>query len=84
MTEETERRRRLSDAYEAGAAGDRRTRGQRVAATHRPGAKLEALLALRETDRAAYDALPSGLKMALAYHAGAKAAAEAAGKETAR
>ena len=72
---ETERRQRMADAYRKNPAGDRRrSREARVGATFRRDGRLEALLALREADRAAFDALPPGVRMSASYYANAKAA----------
>lgn len=65
---------RISDAY---AKAPREHHGLRIAAAYRPDEQADRLLALRATRPEAWAALPVTTRTSLAYHAAAKAAAEA-------
>ncbi len=69
---------RLSQGHAKGDAvpTTRRTRDAKLAATFRPDPRQERIAELRRTDRAAYDALPTSVRMGHGYYAEARAAHE--------
>ena len=69
---------RLSQGHAKGDAVPtaRRTRDARLAATFRPDPRQERLAELRRADRAAYDRLPSSVRMGHAYYLQTRDAAE--------
>ena len=71
---------RMSAGYTAAGEGlVGRRRDERLAATFREDPRMERLLELRRTDRAAFDHLPSGAKMSLGFYLSAKEAHEREG-----
>lgn len=59
------------------AKAPREHHGKRIADAYRPDEQADRLLALRATKPEAWAALPVSTRTSLAYHAAAKAAAEA-------
>jgi hypothetical protein len=67
----------LASGYGASRVGaDRRSRDEKVAGGFRRDDRMERLIALRASDRAAFAVASRGLGMRLAFYENAKAAAE--------
>lgn len=65
---------RLSAGYAELAAAPDRRRDERITAGFKPDPRMERLIELRRTDRAAFDVAVRGLGMSLGYYEGAKSA----------
>lgn len=66
---------RISAAYAKATAASHHN--NRIASAFRPNKEYDRMLAVRTTDPAAWSAIPTQVRIGLAYYAAAKAAAEA-------